>query len=361
MLFPNEIIKTYAERNNVKISDDVYDILSTELEYQLRELIQEANKLRLFSMKRKLTVSHINNALKANNCQPIFGYSENSTFLNFKPSRRGEGNTFYIPDDEINLEDLLATNRKLLKESKVDNLVLNSHWLVIDNIQPDLPENLDLQKQEKSKLDDYQAESQIKSNLKHVLSTELKLYFDKIIDMLEYFSKESDFSNNLKLNDLLEKIKNEVGIQQLVPYFVQIYNDKLVQNPESSIIVLLFYKALINNECIFIDSYLHEIIPTMLTIIISRVYSNNNKAREIVNDILKHIFNKYANLYKNLGPRIINSLIKNIKNIEKNVDNLSAINSICFICPEYKYILNKILKEDNLSSEIRNYILKKIQ
>ncbi|KAF7703890.1 Transcription initiation factor TFIID subunit 6 [Cucumispora dikerogammari] len=178
--------------------------------------------------------------------------------------------------------------------------------------------------------------------------------------MLDFFCSEPQ-QDNRRLNDLLNKVKNEVGIQQLIPYFVQLYNERLVQTPENSFIVLLFYKALINNEAIFIDSYLHDILPAMLTIVVSSVYSNQTASREIVNEILKYIFEKYAGLYKNLGPRIINSLIKNIKSTEKSVDSFSCVDSLCFICTEHKFILETVLREDELSLDVRKYVMDKIK
>lgn len=361
MLFSKEILKIYAERNNVQISDDCYDILSTELEYHLRELIQESNKLRLFSMKKKLTVSQINNVLKANNMQPIFGYSENSNFLNFKQSKKGDGNTFYIPDDEINLEDLLATNKKLLKESKVENLILNSHWLAIDNVQPDLPENVDINKITKNRLSDYQAETQIKGGVKHVLSTELKLYFEKVMDMIEQYCQENKFSNHkIQMTSFLEKLKTEVGIQQLVPYFVQVFNEKIVKTPEYSPAILIFYFSLIKNEYIFIDSHLHDIIPAILTIIVNIKYEAYPRSRRHSYEILKWIFGKYSPLYKNLGPRIINSLVKAAKNTDENIDNLSAVKAIFLISPVSESILKDLLN-DGLNEEVEIYIKSKLR
>jgi transcription initiation factor TFIID subunit 6 len=60
----------------------------------------------------------------------------------------------------------------------------------------------------------------IKPLVRHVLSKELQLYYEKIVEAL--------LSNSAELrNAALESMREDNGIQQLLPYFVQFITDQV--------------------------------------------------------------------------------------------------------------------------------------
>lgn len=53
------------------LPDDVLSALTSDLEYRLRELTQEASKFARHSKRRKLTVNDVNSALELRNLEVL--------------------------------------------------------------------------------------------------------------------------------------------------------------------------------------------------------------------------------------------------------------------------------------------------
>ena len=58
-------------------------------------------------------------------------------------------------------------------------------------------------------LSSYQEEIELKQQYKHLLTKELSMYYDKILQAIE-----------IEPSIAIECLSNEAGIQQLVPYFI---------------------------------------------------------------------------------------------------------------------------------------------
>ena len=57
-----------------KVSDEAARALAPDLDYRLREIIQDAQKFARHAKRTKLTTEDINNALRIRNHEPMFGY-----------------------------------------------------------------------------------------------------------------------------------------------------------------------------------------------------------------------------------------------------------------------------------------------
>ena len=57
-----------------RVSDEAARALAPDLDYRLREIIQDAQKFARHAKRTKLTTEDINNALKMRNHEPMFGY-----------------------------------------------------------------------------------------------------------------------------------------------------------------------------------------------------------------------------------------------------------------------------------------------
>ncbi|EJW03308.1 hypothetical protein EDEG_00217 [Edhazardia aedis USNM 41457] len=297
MLFSRETLKAYASSKGItNIDDSAYQLLSQDLEYRVKELCQDAAKFMHASHRTKLSIDDVNYALIARNIDPLFGYDPSEP-LNFK----NINNFFYIPDDECDIEDYL--NRPLPKLPP--NPSVHAHWLAIEGVQPQIPQN-PLPAENKYKAQDvlhsYMEEVEIKANPRLILSKELQMYFDKINKYIEGSSKETTLA--------LDCLENDCGIQQLIPYFIQSFSETLVSKNSTDkreiIIAMLF--ALLKNKFIFIDPYLHQIVPALLTGILGSNFSHST--REISSTALVYLYERFSNTYNSLAPRIINTLKK---------------------------------------------------
>ena len=86
------------------------------------------------SRRQKLSVDDVNSAMKLRNLEPLYGF-EPTEPLAF----RAVPNTglFYVPTDELDVESILQ--EPLPKAPQP--MCLTSHWLAIEGVQPQIPQN----------------------------------------------------------------------------------------------------------------------------------------------------------------------------------------------------------------------------
>ena len=347
MFFSKETIKNYASSKGLEsIEDDSYRVLSQDLEYRIKEVCQEAAKFMHASYRTKLNTTDINNALISRNIDPFFGY-ESQDILMFKglPS-----STYFVPDEEIDLEEFLE--RPLPKIPLKP--YIQSHWLVIEGVQPPIQQNPIMSEKQQISLDHISAaqdEMIIKKQIKHRLTKELNVYFEKILQVMDTDPAIS-----------MDCLENETGIQQLVPYFIHQFNSDLKNNVKKNgkvKIICSMYYAMLKNKFLFLDPYLHEILPSLLTCIIGKSFTND--VRELASDVIKHIFYVYSGKYVTLAPRIVNTLKNNWLDESKTVESRTyGFKCLCMLSKDIiighlKDDIEKI-KNENVKSESINFM-----
>lgn len=296
MVFSKETLKSFAQSIGIStIEDEALRLLGQDLEYRLKEVCQEAAKFMVASHRTKLNTGDINNALISRNVEPLFGYSSSETLI----FRGLPCNIYYVPDEEVDLEEYLE---KPLPKIALKPYV-QSHWLAIEGVQPPIQQNPVLIEKPNVKQDSltaYQEELELKQQNKHLLTKELSMYYDKILQTMET-------DPEIAIDCLL----NESGIQQLVPYFLHHFKLELKKNfkDENAVDTILgMYNSLLVNKYIFIDPYLHEILPSLFSCVIGK--SISEKLRERASKIIQYVYKTFSLKYKSLSPRIINFLLK---------------------------------------------------
>lgn len=296
MLFSRETLKAFGQSKGiVNIDDDALRILSLDLEYRIKELCQEASKFMVASHRTKLNIGDVNNALISRNVEPLFGYESNDTLV-----FRGLPAGFYcVPDEEIDLDEYLE--RPLPKIPL--RPYIQSHWLAIEGVQPPIQQNPILIERPAPKQDSlsiYQEDLELKQQNRHLLTKELSMYFEKILQTIESDPKTA-----------ISCLLNETGIQQLVPYFLHHFKLEIRKNYESDDargVIINMYGSLLKNKYIFIDPYLHEILPPLLSCAIGK--SVSDEARADASYLVKYVFDVFGPKYKSLTPRIVSFLLK---------------------------------------------------
>lgn len=92
--------------------------------------------------------------------------------------------------------------------------------------------------------------------VKHVLSKELLLYFEKICDALV-----DEASDEYRLA-ALASIRTDPGLHQLVPYFVQFVAEKVTHSLKNLFTLtqmMHFTMAMLENSSLFVDPYVSHI------------------------------------------------------------------------------------------------------
>ncbi|KAI3653385.1 hypothetical protein MP228_001332 [Amoeboaphelidium protococcarum] len=313
-----EIIKSLAEFINItNLQDEVASALSQDVEFRLRDIIQEAQKFRRHAKRTMLTSDDINNALKLRNCQRLYGYvdGESKPFKSVETSSLGE--IYYVDDDEIDLEDVLNAPLPPLNPETV----LTGHWLMVEGVQPAIPQNIapiensidnisrQLKQDGKYLMNEKKVE--FKPLVRHVLSRELQIYFEKLVEALQ--------SSDQRLNSAaLQSIRQDNGIQQLLPYFVQYVTEQIAKNLKNLPRLTLMgnvIAGILTNSHFFVEPYLHQLMPPILSLLISKricedPQENHWVLRDYAASLMAMICSKYSNSYQSLQPRVTRTLLR---------------------------------------------------
>ncbi|KIY93241.1 Transcription initiation factor TFIID subunit 6 [Monoraphidium neglectum] len=90
-----------------QLSDDAAKALAPDVEYRLREVIQEALKFAKHSKRLKVTTEDINNALRLRNAEPLYGFGSRDPARFVRAS--GHPDLFFLADPERPFSQARAT------------------------------------------------------------------------------------------------------------------------------------------------------------------------------------------------------------------------------------------------------------
>ncbi|CEG68567.1 hypothetical protein CU097_009038 [Rhizopus azygosporus] len=318
-VFPKDTIKNIGESlgiNNLK--DEIATALAQDVEYRIHELIQEASKFMRHSKRVKLTVDDVNAALRVKNVEPLYGYTHGET-PKFRKTTLNSTEIYFDEDEEIDFDSVL---NKPLPKIPLD-VTFTAHWLAIEGVQPAIPQN-PTPNDAKAELLSKRTKTHTSSNgittdqvnvkplVKHVLSKELQMYFERITEAI--------LSDNERLqSQAFESLRLDPGLHQLVPYFVQHIHKKVAQNHKNLEILeamLSMSHALLNNKHLFIEPYLHQLIPPILSCLVGKTICDNPQqqdhwsTRRRAASLIAYICHQYGKSYHTLQPRITKTLLR---------------------------------------------------
>ncbi|KAF9188837.1 hypothetical protein BGZ51_000295 [Haplosporangium sp. Z 767] len=341
------------------LKDDVAVSLAQDVEYRIHEIVQEAMKFMRHGKRTRLTVDDINNALRVRNVEPLYGFSSADP-TRFRRTTAGNPTTgstelFFVEDEELDFETILSAP---LPKVPLD-VTYTAHWLAIEGVQPAIPQNptpsdakTDLL-HKRIKLDPATqpvvpgikpgSGNQVSSNssnannvnnnnpnsnnnqgaeirplVKHVLSKELQMYYERITSAV--------LSQDEVLRATgISSLQNDPGLHQLLPYFVQLVAEKVTQNTRNLPVLeamMSMVRALLDNDNLFVEPYLHQLMPTILTCVVGKRLGETPQEdhwslRSTAIDILLLICHKYGASYHTLQPRVTRTLLRAFLDPEK--------------------------------------------
>ncbi|XP_078446607.1 TATA BOX ASSOCIATED FACTOR II 59 [Wolffia australiana] len=322
-IVPKESIEVIAQSIGISnLSSDAALALAPDVEYRLREIMQEAIKCMRHSKRTVLTTDDVDSALSLRNVEPIYGFASGDP-LRFKRAV-GRKDLFYIDDKEVDLKEVIEAP---LPKAPLDPAVV-VHWLAIEGIQPAIPENVpvealvappDSKKLEHRKEDVLPVD--IKLPVKHVLSRELQLYFDKITDLALNRSESALFK------EALSSLSTDSGLHPLVPYFSYFIAEEVTRNlNDLSLLVALMrvVQSLLQNPHIHIEPYLHQLMPSIITCLVAkrlghRLSDDHWELRDFSATLVASICSRYGHVYHNLQSRVTKTLLNALLDPSKSL------------------------------------------
>lgn len=306
----------------VNLNDDVTENLARDVEYRIAQVLEEALKFMRHSKRTVLTTQDVSLALRVLDVEPLYGY-ESTRPLRFGEASLGPGQPlFYVEDEEVDFEKLI--NAPLPKVPR--EISFTAHWLAVEGVQPSIPQNptatdsrnLELVSKGPNANATLAAMSGtgdviVKPLVKHVVSKELQLYFEKVCNAFLDESSE-DYRTSA-----YSSLKEDPGLHQLVPYFVQFISEKVTHSLKDIFVltqVMHMTEALIQNKSLYVDPYVASLVPPILTCLIGRQLGVNADLseqfalRDLAASLIGLIAKKYSHSSHALKPRLARSCLK---------------------------------------------------
>ena len=257
-----ENVKDIAESIGVtSLSDDVLQGLTSDIEFRISQVLEEALKFMRHSKRSMMSTQDIAQSLRVLGVEPLYGY-ESTRPLRYGEASIGPGQPlFYVEDEEVDFEKLI--NAPLPKIPR--DISFTAHWLAVEGVQPSIPQNPTTAESRNQELVPRGSNANphlaamsgsdnvsVKPLVKHVLSQELQIYFEKVCSALV------DESNNEYRAAALASVASDPGLHQLVPYFVQFIAEKVTHNLKNLFIleqVMQLTQSMLSNQSLHIDPY----------------------------------------------------------------------------------------------------------
>lgn len=310
------------------LNKDVSEHLARDVEYRISQVLEEALKFMRHAKRTTLTTQDISQALRLLDVEPLYGY-ESTRPLRFGEASIGPGQPlFYVEDEEVDFEKLI--NAPLPKVPR--EISFTAHWLAVEGVQPSIPQNPTQQDQRNQDLASKGQNAstlaavsgndnvQVKPLVKHVLSKELQLYFERICTAI------LDENNDEYYTAALTSLQTDPGLHQLVPYFIQFVADKVTHNLKSIFVLtqsMRLIGALLDNPSLYIAPYVPSVVPSILTCLIgkhlgpSSAGDSHFSLRNFASSLLSSIARKYGPSSSTLKPRIARSCLKHFLDSHK--------------------------------------------
>ena len=164
------------------------------------------------------------------------------------------------------------------------------------------------------------ANASVKPSVKHIISKELSLYFEKIQAALLDDTPDQEVQ---RLREAaLESVGNDPGIHQLVPYFSSFISHEVTHHIDDIFVLRQMMEltgALLNNPHMFLDPYASSLSVPVLTCLMGRKLGSGEgsdavqeqyRLRELSASLISQISKKYSVSNKLLRAKLTRSCLK---------------------------------------------------
>lgn len=209
-----------------------------------------------------------------------------------------------------------------------------AHWLAIEGVQPAIPQNPT--PTEAARLSETTPKGSnttshaatvgnsdnvtVKPLVKHILSKELQLYFERVCTAV------LDEHNEALRTAAFSSLRNDPGLHQLLPYFLQFIAEKVTHGLRNLFVLTQMMElthALLENDSLFIEPYVSSIVPPILTCLVGRRLGGDPSSaqhyplRDFAASLIKLVCKRFGDSSHTLRSRLTRTCLKHFLDPEK--------------------------------------------
>ncbi|WVQ79482.1 hypothetical protein IAT38_001581 [Cryptococcus sp. DSM 104549] len=335
-IYPSESITEVAQSLPLDpLGQGAASLLAGDVEYRLHLILQEAKKFMVHGKRSTLMPEDVEYALEALNVEPILIPPRPLPLPPFQPvslpatsANAPPQQVFMTPDDEIDFASYLKEPLPAGVASSA-GVRWKAHWLAVEGVQPAVAENPAPGggRAGPSRAGPAPASSTLRASARAHLPQELQLYFTRLTTALVPSSPGPPESESERHRlAALASLRSDVAVQGMLVYVVKWLCEsiqKCLMAPTGSIGHLVdAVGALLANEGIFVEPYMHQLLPPLLSIILTvplgphpPTSSSGSQPspfdiRQRAAEVLGKIADTYGKSYPGLVPRLVSTLTK---------------------------------------------------
>ncbi|KAG8214404.1 TATA box binding protein associated factor-domain-containing protein [Butyriboletus roseoflavus] len=264
-VYKADSVKDVAESLGItNLPDAVASALASDVEYRIHQVIEEAARYMRHARRTVLTTADIDLALRTLNIEPLYGHTPHapSTFRRALPFPHlvSAGAVYFVEDEEIDFDRVLR-EEKIIVPRGVNWI---AHWLAVEGVQPLVPENPPAVPREEP--------TPAGAEIQIITIWCSRVYAGKTTT--SNTSKPACQTNIAKRTAALASLRADAGLQALLPYLVRWIGEGVVnvlrEGTEGELegkaleVLLDAVGAILANTTLFIEPYLHQILPAIL-------------------------------------------------------------------------------------------------
>ncbi|VDK82612.1 unnamed protein product [Litomosoides sigmodontis] len=276
-------IKVVAESVGIAGLPDVCaSQIAAQTTYAVKMVIEQAKKFTVHGRRKRVTAEDIDSAFTLCGYPPLFGFTVKEG-LPFRFAGSFGRDLFVTDDRDVEITPVVnAPAAKLPLETNINykmqkSLFLPAHWLVIDGVQPAVPEN-------PAPVVEAEAPATIATE-KAAVDTGISILSKAYRGLRQTEQEQQVFfkeiteaimgSDDTRRTEALYSLQTDAGLQQLLPRFsvaiVEGVRCNIVQHNLAILIYLMrMIQSLASNPALSLERCLHELLPSVLSCILSR-------------------------------------------------------------------------------------------
>ena len=277
-----------------------------------------------------LSLADVTAAMKLFHTPPIYGYTNTNITMTAVADTDGaapatteshnDGALWFVPSTTLTIADVLA---ETIPPPPPDTTI-SVHWLAIEGKLVRIPQNVTDDITDDTTTNNNSttttATVAIKPLQSSILSKEMSTYYDRITQ--SFLSRDDDIRRAA-----YDSLLNTNNLQQVIPFLILFINTTLINHLTQCHItdsLILMIEALLSSTSIHLDSYIHQLLPAVMTCILSaklsdELVSDHWAVRHHASRVLVMILRMFDMPYPTLRSRVTKTLARALLDTDRSL------------------------------------------